>query len=227
MTYLVRPSPGAIRQQLPINIAPQPGQFLRDLGDGSFECVVTRRDQSPSAGFQQPTLIPEEGDIAPGRLIDFQDKQIVKLAATAGQVLQPDKRDLALELTQLTKTWMDQGSGRGFVKASEIVRSSEGGPIEHAILLAALLRAREIPARLAVGFAYQPGDPPRMSVHIWNLAYVDDQWISLDATLGGLAPADRLTLTTTNLSDGQEAAVLTGVMEALGRIEIELRDAEY
>jgi hypothetical protein len=227
VTYRVRPSAAAIGQPLPIDISAQPGQWVRDLADGSFELVVTRRDESPPAGFRQTTLLPDQGDTAPGKLIDFQSRQIVKLAATAGRGSPPNERALALELTKLTNALMDRRNARGFVKASEIVSTMDGNAIEHAILLAAFLRARELPARLAVGLVYQSDDQPRMSLHVWNLAYVDGQWISLDAISGTAAPADRIILTTTDLSDGQETAALRPVMEALGRIEIVVRDAEH
>ena len=56
---------------------------------------------------------------------------------------------------------------------------------EHAVLLAALARAADIPARIETGLVYLDG---RFFYHAWNLLYVG-KWITADAAFGQL-PAD-------------------------------------
>ena len=65
----------------------------------------------------------------------------------------------------------------------EVARSLEGDCTEHAVLLAALCRARKIPARVAFGLVYYPPQKG-FAYHMWNEVWIADRWIPLDATLG-------------------------------------------
>ena len=63
--------------------------------------------------------------------------------------------------------------------AKEILKYKKGDCNEHATVLAALLRAVGVPARIVVGLVYKDG---RFYYHAWNEAYIN-KWISMDATL--------------------------------------------
>jgi hypothetical protein len=67
--------------------------------------------------------------------------------------------------------------GQGFASALDVLRTREGDCTEHAVLLAALLRAGGVPARTAVGLVYSGG---ALIGHMWTEAYVD-YWRSVDA----------------------------------------------
>ncbi|MFH1242094.1 MAG: transglutaminase-like domain-containing protein, partial [Pseudomonadota bacterium] len=69
--------------------------------------------------------------------------------------------------------------------ALEVLRSRVGDCNEHAVLLAALLRASGIPARVCVGLVCARG---RFFYHAWNEAYLGS-WVSMDATLNQM-PVD-------------------------------------
>ena len=66
-----------------------------------------------------------------------------------------------------------------------------------------------------------------MAYHMWTLAWVDDQWLALDPTFGGLAAADRIIVTSSNLADGNEYNCLAPILAAIGRMEIEISNAQY
>lgn len=70
-----------------------------------------------------------------------------------------------------------------FASAAEVAETLEGDCSEHAVLLAALLRVRGIPSRVAVGLVYVPGQA-KMGGHMWTEAFLDERWVPLDATLG-------------------------------------------
>jgi transglutaminase-like putative cysteine protease len=89
-------------------------------------------------------------------------------------------------------------------------------------LLTALLRAKRIPARLALGIKYSPGQLPRLGYHAWTLAYVDDQWVQLDPSEGGVAAADRLILSTTGLASGNAVQDLVPLLETMRAIKVEV-----
>jgi len=69
--------------------------------------------------------------------------------------------------------------------ALETLKNLMGDCNEHAVLLAALARAADIPADVEAGIVYQNG---RFYYHAWNVLYLD-RWITADATLGQM-PAD-------------------------------------
>ena len=94
-------------------------------------------------------------------------------------------------------------------------------------LLAALLRAREIPSRVVFGLKWSPGNPNRMAYHAWTIAHVDDQWLHLDATEGGVAAADRIAFATSNLNGGNECQGLIPFLDAIGKIKLEVVRAQY
>jgi hypothetical protein len=76
---------------------------------------------------------------------------------------------------------------QGYASALEAARTRRGDCTEHALLLAALGRARGIPTRIAAGFAYAPSFAGKSQVlvpHAWTQAYIDGAWRSFDAALG-------------------------------------------
>lgn len=72
--------------------------------------------------------------------------------------------------------------------ASETLARGQGDCTEHAVLLAALCRARGIPARLVAGLT--PQNTGEMAWHLWTEVWIG-RWFALDATRGkgGLSPA--------------------------------------
>ncbi|MBL8808841.1 MAG: transglutaminase domain-containing protein [Planctomycetaceae bacterium] len=67
--------------------------------------------------------------------------------------------------------------------ASQILAKMQGDCTEHAVLLCALMRSQQIPARVVVGFVYVP-DPTSFAPHMWVEAKVDGIWLPFDSTRG-------------------------------------------
>lgn len=101
--------------------------------------------------------------------------------------------------------------GVGFASAREVLDRREGDCTEHAVLLAALLRAAGIPARAAVGLMYWHGV---FGYHMWTEVHVGG-WRSLDATIAGpFVDATHITLSNTSLAPeslAQPTAQLAGL----------------
>lgn len=73
----------------------------------------------------------------------------------------------------------------GFATASEVARTRTGDCTEHAVLLAALLRAEGIPSRVVSGLVYLEqlaGARDVFGYHMWTQALIDGRWVDLDAT---------------------------------------------
>lgn len=210
-----------------------PGQWVRQAADGSFQLLVSRDpEEKAGEGFVTDALEPEREDLRAGPLIDSNHALVKQLAATAvGKQDQPHR--LALDLTRAVTTMTRvTAGGEGFRRASEVAREGSGDSTGQAVLLAALLRARGIPARVAVGLVYDPGadaetaEQPRMSYHMWTLAHLEGRWVHLDATLGGEAPAERILLGSHHLADGNGYASVVPVIGAIGRFDIEVLNAQ-
>ncbi len=224
---LVQPTAAMKRQGEPIRIAAQPDQYVREMGDGTFQILVSRSDAEVPDGYQAAVSEPTNEDRTANAVIDSQARLIRQLATAVGKSNRGE-RQLAFDLAATVRDLMTyRNTSRGLMKASEIASTPEGGSLEYSIFLAAMLRARQIPSRLAFGFVYTPGETASMSFQVWNLAYIEGKWISLDPVLGSIAPADRITLATSNMSNGNEYSVLMPILASLGQIEIEIQDAEY
>jgi hypothetical protein len=99
--------------------------------------------------------------------------------------------------------------------AIEVLRTRVGDCNEHATLLAALLRAAGIPAKLSIGLTYSRG---QFFYHAWTDAYVGE-WISVDATLDQFpVDATHIKLVEGNLD---KQAAIAGL---IGKVKIEVLD---
>jgi hypothetical protein len=119
----------------------------------------------------------------PAQLIQSKDRKIQEHVRRA---VSPDRTEgeAALALERYVHEKLDKKNfSTAFASAAEVAETLEGDCSEHAILLAALLRARGIPSRVAIGLVYVPGQG-KMGGHMWTEALFSDGWVPLDATLG-------------------------------------------
>ena len=110
--------------------------------------------------------------------------------------------------------------------ASDVVRSQEGDCTEHAVLLAALCRAKGIPARVAIGLVYY-GPVQGFAYHMWNEVWIADGWVPIDSTLGrGGIGAGHLKIADSALSSASPVSALLPVVEVIGQLELEIVSIE-
>ena len=130
----------------------------------------------------------DEPMLASSRLIDVDSPEVQELlqsapprAESAGQT--------AADLERFVRQTVSQTSfGYGFGSASDTVKNRSGDCSECAVLLAALLRGRKIPSRVAYGLVYsESGGQASFVPHMWTEARLQtksgrDAWVPLDAT---------------------------------------------
>jgi len=113
-----------------------------------------------------------------------------------------------------------------FAGASEVVRTKSGDCSEHAVLLAALLRAQGIPARVASGMVYADhfaGGDHVFVWHMWTQAMLGGRWHDLDATLESRAfHPGHLLLATSVQDDAQLDADFNAIVAVMGNVKIEV-----
>jgi len=139
------------------------------------------------------------------------DPQITRLAKEAGNE-SASPVDIAKKCEQIVRSHISRKNmSTNLATASEVVRKKEGDCTEHAVLLAALLRARGIPARVTVGIVYWD-KYDAFAGHAWTEAYLDDNWIPLDGTLGqGGVGVGHIKLADSAMADGESNFMLNTI----------------
>jgi hypothetical protein len=92
------------------------------------------------------------------------------------------------------------------------------------VLLAALCRARDIPARVAIGLVYID---QAFYYHMWTEVHVGGRWIPLDATRaqGGIGAA-HLKMAHSNFKKASALSAFLPVMQVIGKLRIEVVEVE-
>jgi transglutaminase-like putative cysteine protease len=150
---------------------------------------------------------------------------VAQAKEAAGSETDPWKVAVALE-TYVHRVVTMKDFSQALATASEVARNPEGDCTEHAVYLAALARARKIPARVVVGLVYMP-QSQTFGCHMWTEVYIAGRWISLDGTLakGGVG-GGHLQLTHSSLAGGAAYNVFFPVMQVVGRLKVEVLDWE-
>ncbi|MBL9124808.1 MAG: transglutaminase family protein, partial [Planctomycetaceae bacterium] len=200
-------------------------QATKLSGPSTIELTVkSQRPGDDDLGATEPA--PGHHDSAPNNLIQSNDPKVMELAAAAaGSETDPWKTAMALEKF-VQRHIQKKGFSHAFATAADVARQPEGDCTEHAVLLAALCRARGIPARVATGLVYT-STPAGFGFHMWNEVYIAGHWIPLDATLarGGIG-AGHIKLAHSNLQDASALGCFLPVAQVLGRLKIDVLEVK-
>ncbi len=148
--------------------------------NGEIRLVVSQdlhhKAASDFKAFESKT---QAGDLQHNSLMNGKDPAVARLA----RLSQGDKpRQIALDLTKAVHQLIKPGNySRGFASAAETALDGVGDCSERALLLAAMLRARDIPSRLVAGLVYVPGS---------NVPGSGLKCSGLKATITGLSHVD-------------------------------------
>ena len=94
------------------------------------------------------------------------------------------------------------------------------------MLLAAVCRARKLPARVAIGLVYYPA-ARGFAYHMWSEVWIEDRWIPMDATLGqGGIGAAHLKFSHSSLEGSSAFVDMLPVIQAVGRMKLEILAVE-
>lgn len=202
-----------------------PSQQVKSIDPHTAEVTVyALRPESPPPDPNATDDPPTDDDLKPNNLIQSDYPAIVaKARQTAGDQTDPWLIAVALERS-VAALITRSGYSQAFATAAEVVDSGEGDCTEHAVLLAALCRARGIPARVAIGLVYVD---QAFCYHMWTEVHVAHRWIPLDATRphGGTG-ADRLKMAHSNLKGASALSSFLPVLEVIGRLKIEILEVE-
>jgi transglutaminase-like putative cysteine protease len=205
-------------------------QWAQPNDDGSITLTVDVRAPVPSdeADSANPRYLESSASV------NSDDPAIVEFAAEVVERLgdaAATERAKAEALRRAVHRHISRkGLSTAFASASETLRSRSGDCTEHAVLLAALLRAQGIPARVASGLVYAEsfaGERNVFAWHMWTQGQIDGAWIDLDATSPGEFSAAHILAGTTDLSNGALGDEITRLVGLMGNLDIEVVSVEH
>ena len=162
---------------------------------------------------------PDAADYRANDWLQSSAPEIVKLAKQGvGDATSEHEQMLNLE-TFVRGFIVNKDLNVGYASALEVAKNPEGDCTEHAVLLAALGRARGIATRVVDGLAYvdsYAGGQHVFVPHAWAQAYVDGRWESFDAALHGF-DSGHIAL---SVGDGDPWRFFAG-FNTLGRLRID------
>lgn len=182
-------------------------EYQKILENKNSSLVVELSRVSIKSGRIEKSVIAEiKPYLEDSSYLDFNDPEIKRAAAqVAGGEKNPARK--ALKLRDWVTKNLTFDPGFVFAPASEVIRDKKATCAGYAALLAALLRASGIPSSYLVGLAYVNGV---WGGHAWVEAWLNGQWVPLDAALPSPGPADaaRLAIARSSLEDGLTESLL-------------------
>ncbi len=199
-------------------------QSIRQINDTTIELTVTAAEMPE----QLKTLQVKAEYLADTRFLQCRNRGVIEHAEkAAGEKSDPREVAPAMQV-YVHKAMTNKNFSTAMASAAEVAKNLEGDCTEHAVLLAAMLRAKKIPSRIASGLVYIPSRKS-MGGHMWTEALVGDQWIPLDATLGskGVGAAHIKLAHSSFAEEGiAPSSVFISVINIFGRVKIEVIEQE-
>jgi transglutaminase-like putative cysteine protease len=208
-----------------------PAQKVKWLNDRTLQ--ITVQTNAVGAEDQQPG----EKFTASSTMLDADHPKVQQLVeeALGSQRESLSDREKAQKLRRFVYQYITQKDlSIGLATASEVAETGQGDCTEHAVLLAAMLRACDIPSRIANGLIYAnhfAGADDIFGYHMWTQAWLPSAaeegvgWVDLDAAAPGHAmgfDATHITLSTTSLSGSSVTNELIKSSPVFGQLDIEI-----
>ncbi len=200
-----------------------PTQSVKRLDEHTAEItVIALRPETATGGALGTSQPPTDDDLAPNNLIQSDDPAVIKIAGSVAAD-QSNPWFVAQALEKRIQELVDVTEfSQAIASAAEVAQSRQGDCTEHAMLLAAVCRARQIPARVAIGLVYY-GQAGGFAYHMWTEVWIDRHWIPLDATLGqGGIGAAHLKVAESNLAGASGYTAILPVFDVMGRLELKI-----
>jgi hypothetical protein len=186
-----------------------PNQKEVGRGDDWIDLLVSRE----AVGRESGASFDRTPFVSPDRYIQSDAPELVAVADSIRAASGKTGRALAAEIARWVGGHItEKNFTQGFASALEVYHSRAGDCTEHSMLLTALLRACDIPARPAVGLAYSQG---QLIGHMWAEAYVDGAWTTFDALDLDLTPI-RIRISTSEKGEAVDQRALMQAYSVVG-----------
>ncbi|MCB9844872.1 MAG: transglutaminase domain-containing protein [Phycisphaeraceae bacterium] len=206
-------------------------QRVERIDDKTVRVTIAEDDlrAAPAQDAQNPIYLEASA------VLDASDPEIIALADRSARPGVTDPAEVAERLRMAVfRTIKSKSLGVGLASASEVCRTREGDCSEHAVLLAALLRAKGIPARVVSGLVYAEeflGEKGIFGYHMWAQALLERDgemvWVDLDGTLGSfdVFSGTHIALAVSAMRDDDAMNSLAVLAPLLGELQIDVIDA--
>lgn len=211
---------------------PSDGAQRMEVGEGAGVTVDVEvgrtskatTEQLADSRYSQPSILVDSGDPS---VVELGSKAIS--AAGLNGASSPAARAEAMRVF-VNRYIVHKDMATAFAGASAVVKSRAGDCSEHAVLLAALLRAQGVPSRLCSGLVYAPEFGGKRGVfawHMWTQALIDSAWVDLDATDASRPfHPGHILIATSAQDDAQVDGDFAGLLTTIGNITIEIIDVD-
>lgn len=203
-----------------------PPQTMEKLSDEAVKVTVESLREPPANPGNEPK--PASEYLKANSYLQTGDAKVVSFAnQAAGEEKDPWKIAQAME-AWVQKNLKKKNFSTLLASAGETARTLSGDCTEHAVLLAAMARVKEIPSRCVVGLVYVP-KLNAFGGHMWTEVWVNGVWMPLDATLGkGYVAAEHIKFGESSFAGVGNAPLseFTTMVTALGNMRIEVLSAE-
>ncbi len=163
-----------------------PRQQFAAAADGSAQ--VTIRTRLPVAKAKRPVQAAEDKDVAKALESSLSvESDAPAIVETARRVVgeETDTWKAAQKLNMFVFQTVEKAYGASSDRATDVLKTKKGDCTEHSLLLTALARAVNIPARRVDGLVYMEASDaqPALYWHEWVEVFVGE-WVAIDPTFG-------------------------------------------
>ena len=200
-------------------------QQIKKLSETAIELTVVAKPLPP---VNSRFVTTDEKYLAATRFLQSRDQAVIEHAdrAAAGE---SDPSRLAARMEKYVQEKIKKKNfSTVMASAAEVALKMEGDCTEHAVLLAAMLRAKKVPSRIAAGLVYVES-LNSFGGHMWTEAFIAGEWVPLDATLGrGGIGAAHLKMSESAMDEDSPLPVTAflPLYNAVGKLKIEVLKAE-
>ena len=199
-------------------------QVVKTIDDQTVELTVQAVPLPESA-----TLKPSEAEyLVSTPFLQVDDPLVIQHANSAIQETSDPAQMVKLMEGYVHRVINKKNFSTAMASAGEVAKTLSGDCTEHAVLLAAMLRAKKIPSRVVAGLVYVP-QLSSFGGHMWTEAFLNDRWVPLDATLGqGGTGAAHIKLLASSMKDQgtTPASVFLPIISILGNLDIDVLHIE-
>lgn len=110
-----------------------------------------------------------------------------------------------------------------FASAGEAARSQSGDCSEHAVLMTALARIKQIPARAVMGLVYTSamGEYGAFGYHMWTQVWLEGRWVDMDPTFDEVrVNPSHIAIEFCDLADNSLHQQVARLIQFIGQLEI-------
>ncbi len=219
------------------------GERLADVPTTAAQTAERLDDQrirvtvDVGAARAEPDPALAEQALEDSAFVSHTDPVIIALTKKATQEAGEDRKDRAKAIRKFVYDYIERKSlDVGFASASETAQTREGDCSEHAVLMAAMLRADGIPSRVASGLIFADqflGADGVFGYHMWTQALLADdegvlRWVDFDPSWPNRFDATHILLSTSLMDSTQSTPAndMVVLIPLLGQLQVEVVEVE-